>query len=182
MDWLSQVMTRLEDWRELPRHNEIRAELTALAPSFRTMGWLCRDQAEAIPDRIALRFEAEEVSYAAYNQGVNRYANLLQCRGVEQGDVVNLMMENSPDFLMAQGACAKVGAIGALINHHIEGEALLHVHRVSGAKVALIDRASSAALLPLATRLAASGRRKRRDTLSEPWTTLRAPHPSQEGP
>ena len=35
------------------------------------MGYICRTQAEKIPDRIALRFEHEEVSFGAFNAGVN---------------------------------------------------------------------------------------------------------------
>jgi fatty-acyl-CoA synthase len=153
MDRLSRFFTWLEDQIEFPRHREIRETLSKNAGSMRTMGFVCREHAERIPDRPALRFEDETLSYAAYNEGVNRYVHLLRGRGVEQGDVVNVMMENSPDFLMAQGACAKLGAIGALINHHIEGDALVHVHRVSGASVALVDAASAPSLLPIAREL-----------------------------
>jgi len=153
MDLSSRLLTWLEDRIELPRHLEIRERLAKNAGSMRTMGFVCREQAERIPDRTALRFEDETFSYAAYNEGVNRYAQLLRARGVAQGDVVNVMMENSADFLMAQGACAKLGAIGALINHHIEGEGLVHVHRISGARVALVDAGGAPALLRVAGEL-----------------------------
>ena len=127
--------------------------MKAGAGAFRTMGLVCRDQAEKIPDRIALRFEDEEVSFGEYNEGVNRFANLLHQYGVGRGDAVNIMMENSPAFLMAQGACAKLGAVGALINTHLEGDALAHVHRVSGAKIALLDQAGTAAASPIQSQL-----------------------------
>jgi fatty-acyl-CoA synthase len=154
MDLLSRVFTRIEDWKEAPRQRSIRAALTADPRNFRTMGLVCRDQAEAIPDRPALRFEDEVLGFGAYNEGINRYTHLLRGRGVGKGDVVNIMMQNSPDFLMAQGACAKLGAIGALINHHLEGQALIHVHRTSGARVALVDRASTPAIHPVVNELA----------------------------
>lgn len=153
MDLLSRLFTAIEDRIERPRLLAIRKALSSDPSALRTMGFVCRDQAERIPDRTALRFEEEEVSFASYNDGVNRYAHLLISRGVRKGSVVNIMMENSPAFLMAQGACAKLGAVGALINHHLEGEALVHVHRCSGAEIALVDRASMQALLPLAERL-----------------------------
>lgn len=147
MDLPSRVATLIEDLIELPTFLRVRRALErAGAGAFRTMGYVCRDQAERIPDRVALRFEREAVSYGELNAGVNRFANLLRARGVGKGDVVNIMMENSPAFLMAQGACAKLGAIGALINHHLEGEALVHVHRASGAKIALVDAASAPAV------------------------------------
>jgi len=154
MDVVTRIATLVEDLIELPKFLEVRRALQgAGAGAFRTMGFVCRDQAEKIPDRPALRFEKEEVSFGAFNTGVNRYANLLKRRGVARGDVVNVMMENSPAMLMAQGACAKLGAIGALINTHLEGEALAHVHRVSKAKVALVDRPCARAMLPLLERL-----------------------------
>jgi len=154
MDVVSRIATLVEDLIELPKFLEVRRALQgAGAGAFRTMGYVCRDQAEKIPDRPALRFEKEEVSFGAFNAGVNRYANLLKRRGVAKGDVVNVMMENSPAMLMAQGACAKLGAIAALINTHLEGEALAHVHRASQAKVALVDRPGARAMLPLLERL-----------------------------
>ena len=154
MDAVSRIATLVEDLIELPKFLEIRRALQgAGAGAFRTMGYVCRDQAEKIPDRPALRFEREEVTFGQFNAGVNRYANLLKRRGVGKGDVVNIMMENSPAMLMAQGACAKLGAIGALINTHLEGEALAHVHHVSKANVALVDRPCARAMLPLLERL-----------------------------
>ena len=47
------------------------------ADGLRTCGYVMREQAERIPDRVLLRFEDETVSYGAYNAGVNRYADLL---------------------------------------------------------------------------------------------------------
>jgi non-ribosomal peptide synthetase component F len=41
-----------------------------------------RTQAEAIPDRVALKFETERVTYAAYNAEVNRLAWVLRRDGV----------------------------------------------------------------------------------------------------
>ena len=154
MDAVSRIATLVEDLIELPKFLEVKRALQgAGAGAFRTMGYVCRDQAEKIPDRPALRFEREIVTFGAFNAGVNRYANLLRRRGVGKGDVVNVMMENSPAMLMAQGACAKLGAIGALINTHLEGEALAHVHLASKAKVAVVDRPCARAMLPLLDRL-----------------------------
>ncbi len=154
MDLASRIATFVEDLIELPKFLEVKRALDrAIAGGFRAMGYVCRDQAERIPDRIALRFETEQVSYGELNLGVNRYANMLRARGVGKGDVVNIMMENSPDMLMAQGACAKLGAIGALINTHLEGEALAHVHRASKARVAVVDRPCARAMLPLLDKL-----------------------------
>ncbi|MEW6268220.1 MAG: long-chain-acyl-CoA synthetase [Thermodesulfobacteriota bacterium] len=150
MDALSRLATLIEDLIELPQLLRVKRALEGAGQgAFATMGYVCRTQAEKVPDRIALRFESEQVTFGEFNAGVNRYAHVLQARGVRKGDVVNVMMENSPAMLMAQGACAKLGAVGALINTHLEGEALAHVHRASRARVALVDRPCARAMLPL---------------------------------
>ena len=140
MDFLSRVLTVIEDLREVPHYVRIGFALKrAQAGGFRTCGYLMREQAEKIPDRVLLRFEQETVTYGAYNAGVNRYAAVVRGAGVRRGDAVAIMMENSPAFLTAEGAMAKLGTIGALINSHLRGEALAHVLRASTARVVLAD-------------------------------------------
>lgn len=150
MDWPSRVVTFLEDLREIPHYKRIGDALAeARRDGFRTCGHVIRTQAERIPDRVLLRFEEETVSYGAYNEGVNRYAALLAGAGVGRGTAVAIMMENSPDFLMAEGAMAKRGTIGALINTHLRGAALAHVLRASTASVVLADAACWPAIAEL---------------------------------
>ena len=140
MDLLSRIVTLVEDLREIPHYKRIGDALKqAGSQGFRTCGYVIREQAEKIPDRVFLRFEAETVTYGAYNEGVNRYAAVLARAGVVRGDAVAIVMENSPAFLMAEGAMAKLGTIGALINTNLRGAALRHVLRASTARVVLAD-------------------------------------------
>jgi fatty-acyl-CoA synthase len=150
MDLISRLLTFLEDLRELPHYKRVGDALKrAGANGFRTFGYVAREQAERIPDRVALRFETETLTFAEYNDGVNRYANLLCKLGVEPGQAVAIMMENSPAFLMAEGAMAKLGAIGALINSNLRGAGLTHVLRASTARVILADASCLSALREL---------------------------------
>jgi len=142
MDWPSRLLTLLEDLREIPAYKRIGDALKqGGAGGFRTCGYVMREQAERIPDRVLLRFEEETVTYGEYNAGVNRYADVVARAGVARGAAVAIMMENSPDFLMAEGAMAKLGSIGALINTNLRGAALAHVLRSSTARVVLVDAA-----------------------------------------
>ena len=107
MDALSRIATTIEDLIELPKFLAIRRSLQAAgAGAFRTMGYVCRDQAEKIPDRVALRFEREEVTFGAFNAGVNRYASLLKRLGAARGDVVELALPHRdvPDLLLERHA------------------------------------------------------------------------------
>jgi fatty-acyl-CoA synthase len=127
--------------------SEIVAELKKSTDTF---GPFVRTQAEAIPDRIALKFEAETVTYGAYAEAVNRLAWILHRDGVRPGMPVAILAPNSPLFLAALGAVAKLGAIGALVNTHVTGAGLTHVLRASGAAVGIADASALAALSEVA--------------------------------
>ena len=118
---------------------DLRSVLADLKASSDTFGPLVRRQAEEIPDRIALAFEHESLTYAAYNQKVNRVAGTLRRAGVVQGTPVAILCVNSPLFLATLGAVAKLGAVGALINTHVRGAGLTSVLRASGAAVGVCD-------------------------------------------
>ena len=118
---------------------DLRSVLADLKASSDTFGPLVRRQAEEIPDRIALAFERESLTYAAYNQEVNRVAGTLRRAGVVQGTPVAILCVNSPLFLATLGAVAKLGAVGALINTHVRGAGLTSVLRASGAAVGVCD-------------------------------------------
>src|SRR2546428_902265 len=122
------------------------AAVAELKRSTDTFGPLIRAQAERIPDRIALRFEDDTVTYGAYDRAVNRMAARLGREGVARGTPVAILAPNSPLFLVALGAVAKLGAIGALINTHVTGAGLTHVLRASGAAIGVSDAAALPAL------------------------------------
>jgi fatty-acyl-CoA synthase len=125
---------------------DLHAILEEIKRSTDTFGPFIRQQAEAIPDRVVLKFEDETVTYGAYNAAVNRLAAVLRREGVAQGDPVAILCLNSPLFLTALGAVAKLGAIGALINTHVTGAGLTHVLRVSDARTGICDAHALTAL------------------------------------
>jgi fatty-acyl-CoA synthase len=138
-----------QDLREIPLIVKLARAVREVRSDAKTCGLLIRRHAETIPDRHALRFENESVSYGELNRAVNRVANLLARNGVGKGTPVAIMMENSPAMLTAEGAVGKLGAIGALVNTHLAGEGLRHVLRVSGARHLLVDAACMPAVAAL---------------------------------
>src|SRR5438034_933861 len=125
---------------------DLAAAVAELKRSTDTFGPFIRAQAERISDRVALRFEDDTVTYGAYDRAVNRMAARLGREGVARGTPVALLAPNSPLFLVALGAVAKLGAIGALINTHVTGAGLTHVLRASGAAIGVSDAAALPAL------------------------------------
>jgi len=114
---------------------DLAAILEELKRSPDTFGPFIRTQAEAIPDRVAFKFEDESITYGAYDVAVNRLAGVLTREGVRRGTPVAILCPNGPLFVIALGAVAKLGAIGALVNTYVTGAGLTHVLRASGARV-----------------------------------------------
>ncbi len=125
---------------------DIAGVLAELKRSTDTFGPFIRVQAEGVPDRVALKFEDETVTYGEYNAAVNRLAGVLAREGIGPGTPVAILCLNSLLFLVALGAAAKLGAIGALVNTHVIGAGLTHVLRASGARVGICDAHALAGL------------------------------------
>ena len=69
------------------------------------------------PDRVALRFQRQDVTYAAFATRIAAVARGLQSAcGVRHGDRVALLAANHPDYLVLLFACARLGAILVPLN------------------------------------------------------------------
>ncbi len=135
--WLAQ------DLLEIPTFARMSLALRRASATGRdTCATLVVRQAERHGERPLLRFEDATVSYTAFNRRVNRFAHFLRREGLRRGDVFALMMRNSPSFLVAEAAAAKVGAVAALVNHHLVGAALEHVLAAAEPKLVAGDAAA----------------------------------------
>lgn len=87
-------------------------------------------------DKTALIFEGtgERWSFRQLDEYSNRVANLLLGRGLAQGDVVALFMENRSQYVALWLGMAKIGIEAALINFNLRLEALVHCVHISNAK------------------------------------------------
>ena len=139
----------VQDLLEIPLIVKLARAAKEARSGAPTCGPLIRAQAERIPDRPCLRFESETLTFAELNAAVNRTANCLRRAGVSRGEPFAIMMENSPAMLAAEGAAGKLGAVGALVNTHLAGDALRHVLGISGARHLLVDAACTPAVAAL---------------------------------
>jgi fatty-acyl-CoA synthase len=94
--------------------------------------------ARRAPERIALRSEERTLRYRELDAAANRVARWARGQRVARGDVVALLMENRPEYVVAWLGIAKAGATVALINANLTGQPLAHSLRVSGAKQLVI--------------------------------------------
>ena len=109
-------------------------------PSGKTsIGKVFQERAERHADKVFIKFEDRELTYREANETVNRYAAVLAARGVGHGDVVGIMLRNSPESVLLMLATVKCGAISGMLNHHQRGDVLEHSLGLLSAKVVVAD-------------------------------------------
>jgi crotonobetaine/carnitine-CoA ligase len=96
-------------------------------------------QVEAVPDKVAVRFPAEDVTYEQMWRRSVAVANGLRELGVERGDSVAVLMRNSADQLFTWFATALLGAVYVPINTAYKGSYLRHPLDVATARVLVVD-------------------------------------------
>jgi fatty-acyl-CoA synthase len=95
---------------------------------------LVEERIAAAPHRLAILFEGRKVTNAELDAHANRVARWASAQGVGRGDVVALLMENRPEFVMTWLGLAKLGAVTALLNTNLRGQPLAHSLSVADAK------------------------------------------------
>ncbi len=81
-----------------------------------TMPEILTRTAGRFPDRPALIFMGKKVSYRELEALVNRFARALTAIGVKQGDKVALLLPNMPQFVIANYAALRIGAVAVMSN------------------------------------------------------------------
>jgi acyl-CoA synthetase (AMP-forming)/AMP-acid ligase II len=120
---------------------------------MRVLGDLTRLQARRRPDKPALLFADAVVTYRAFDRRSNALANALVSAGIETGDRVAILAENSVEYAIATQAVAKAGAILLPLNFRLAPAELAYI--LGNAEPALVFvEAGHAAALDEAIRIA----------------------------
>ncbi|MCK5349932.1 MAG: acyl--CoA ligase, partial [Desulfobacula sp.] len=83
------------------------------------IAWWVQRWAELHPDKPAIIFEEQTISYEDLCKRADRTSCWLQSIGIEKGDRVAVMLNNCPEFLDLFLACSRLGAIFVPINFRI---------------------------------------------------------------
>jgi fatty-acyl-CoA synthase len=109
-------------------------------PSAKTsIGKVFQERAARYADKVFIKFGDEQITYREANETVNRYAAVLAARGVGHGDVVGVMLRNSPESVLLMLATVKCGAIAGMLNHHQRGDVLKHSFGLLAAKAVVAE-------------------------------------------
>ena len=106
--------------------------------STHTIVDIVEEHAARTPASIAIFYQDRTVSYRALDEGANRVAHWAMAQGIKRGDVVVLLMENCPEYLMSWLGLLKLGAVAALINTNLKGAPLTHSIAIAGARHAIV--------------------------------------------
>ncbi|MDZ7669760.1 MAG: long-chain-acyl-CoA synthetase [Gammaproteobacteria bacterium] len=87
--------------------------------------------AQAFPERIAVLFEGQRITWQELNALANRYARVFQAQGLQRGDAVSVFMENRIEFLATCIGLNKLGVTAGLINTNLRGRPLTHCVQVT---------------------------------------------------
>src|ERR1700704_5563179 len=94
------------------------------------------------PDKAAIIFEGEILSYAAFNDRIELTARALKSEfGVSRGDRVAILSLNRPDYLVLLYACARLGAMLVPLNWRLAVAEQLFILSHASVKLLLLEQA-----------------------------------------
>ncbi|MCK8671750.1 fatty-acid--CoA ligase FadD5 [Rhodococcus sp. NPDC003382] len=99
-----------------------------------------------IPERTALRFQGESITWAQLDERVDKLADALSRRGVGFGDRVIILMLNRPEYLETVLAANALGAIAVPVNFRLTPPEVAFLIADSGSKAIVVE----GPLVPLA--------------------------------
>jgi fatty-acyl-CoA synthase len=108
-----------------------------------TFGHVAEANAHRHPDETCLVMETEtgteSLTFAEFDERVDRVAHLLRERGIGAGDRVAVYMQNNTETLEAYYGAMKCGALPVPVNHRFKDEEVGYVLRDSGACLCVFD-------------------------------------------
>jgi fatty-acyl-CoA synthase len=95
--------------------------------------------ARRTPDRYALKYRGEDISYADFDDRIRRAGGWLASHGISAGDVVAVLMKNSTAFLELVFATSHIGAVFLPINFRLSADEVSYIVGNSGARILVAD-------------------------------------------
>lgn len=106
---------------------------------FDSMAQMIVVRAQEIPDTIHVKFYDQKITYKQTNDRSNQVANFLKEKGVTKGDIVSVMVMNSPEVYYSMFGAQKLGAIAGGVNYMLKGPEIAYVIDDCKPKVAFIS-------------------------------------------
>ena len=104
-------------------------------------GRLITHHARYRPNHLAVIVGEHRLTYAEYNQRVNRVANTLTALGIQKGDKVATLLPNCLELMEVYWAAAKIGAVTVPLSNLLRGRGLTTLLNDSDTRVLFTNHA-----------------------------------------
>ena len=102
------------------------------------------------PDKAALRFEGNTLTYARFDARIAQTARALKADyGIARGDRVAILSLNRPDYLVLLYACARLGAMLVPMNFRLAVAEQMFILADAAVKMLFVERAFADVIAPL---------------------------------
>jgi fatty-acyl-CoA synthase len=108
-----------------------------------------RFHAARTPDRLAIVFEDQRISYADLRRRIETTAGWLAAHGIGPDDVVAACMKNSAAFVEIAFAASHIGAVFLPINFRLATDEIAYITENAGARLLLADAEFGETVRPL---------------------------------
>ncbi|MHA2400844.1 MAG: AMP-binding protein, partial [Promethearchaeota archaeon] len=120
---------------------------------YESYGILVEQLAKSIPTNKAVMYEDSSWTWYEFNEESNKIANFFLKGGNKKGNIVAIMMENSPEYLFITTGINKIQGVTSQINVNQRAQALIHAFKISEPKWIIVDGSSLPAFMDIFTNL-----------------------------
>ncbi|MFQ5917223.1 MAG: AMP-binding protein, partial [Candidatus Binatia bacterium] len=104
-----------------------------------SIGDLLLGTCRAFPQKPAIVYLEETLTYGAYQRLVCRVAGVLAQAGLGPGDRIAVVSRNTPEYLVVFGAAEVAGYVVVPVNFRLTAEEMLYVLQDSGARAVFLE-------------------------------------------
>ena len=130
-----EIVTDSEKQKLLYDFNDTKTEY----PRDKTISQVFEKQAEENPDKIAIVFENNKLTFKEFNEKANKLARHLKAQGVESQDKVVILADKSIDLYVSIMAILKLGALYVPVDNEYPEERIKLILDDCKPKVIIVD-------------------------------------------
>ncbi|HDX9649186.1 TPA: amino acid adenylation domain-containing protein, partial [Bacillus cereus] len=128
-----EILSKEEKHYFLNEFNETKVEY----PKEKTIHRLFEEQVERTPNKVAVVFDKQQLTYKELNEKSNQIARILQNKGVQPDTVVGIMLERSLEMIIGIMGILKSGAAYLPIDPEYPEERIKYIVEDSGTNIIL---------------------------------------------
>ncbi len=114
---------------------------------FDSIAGMLTARAQEQPEAVHVYFYDQVITYGQTNERANKVANYLKGKGVGKGDIVSVMVLNSPEVYYTMFGAQKLGAVALAVNYMLKGREIAFLLDDARPKVSFV---SSEFMIPFA--------------------------------